>query len=264
MKTDSKTFMVQYLETWLPPRCEKLRYRVVEDTMTFAVSSYSAEEVPVAFRVSGKNIAEGDVRFDGSRHYRRLLNEDDYEDWGAWLLAVSDLNLKYPSHEKGDIIAEEACNDREKLICQVEAILSNVCLVDSELWEACEEPGWWADTWWKNHRRHVTARVGGRCAVVKWNALQRDEAEAAAIASSTAPIELVRDQGEYIEVLIPEAVKSDPCGKALTEARVKCEELLAKAREECDRAIKTLDEAVVKEMAYREANEGAPWLHPST
>lgn len=259
MEMIRRTFDVRYLETWLPPRCRRLRYRVVEEDMTFGIRSYSADEAPVAFRVS-TGCGQYAIRWNGAECYRRASWEGD---WSERLRATHyRLRCDYAPYKAGDMIAEEPENGRTDLISEVEASLSRVCLVDGELWEGCREPGWKPDTWYSGSCLYLDIRAATG-ADARWNALQREEALASASAMFLTTPEPLLDQPERIEVIIPDAVRSDPQGKALAEARAKLEESLAKVREECKRVAEELAEAMEQEDAYRKAHEGAPWLHPT-
>lgn len=261
METCTKKFTVKHLETWLPERCRKPRYRVVQESMDFGIRSYTKEEAPVAFRISGTRDADGDVRWDGERYYRPLKG---YDDWGAWLLRWSRrLSENYTRYEGDDKIADlsDDYGSRASLVSEVESLLDEVCLIDGALWKSCGEPGWTAHIWWGTGHRRYAALYVKEARAAKWNALQREQAEAEAVSNSFGPIELRDENGESIEVLMPEAVKSDPRGVALAEARAERETLLEEARAEYRQAREALEAARAKESAYREANEGAPWLH---
>ena len=260
MEMIERTFEVRYLETWLPPRCRRLRYRVVEEDMTFGIRSYSADEAPVAFRVSTGS-EKFDIRWNGAECYRRASWESG--DWSEWLRATHySLRCDYAPYKAGDMTANGPENGRTDLVSEVEASLSRVCLVDGELWEGCQEPGWKPDTWYSGSCFYLDIRAATG-ADARWNALQWEEALASASARLRKPAVPILDQPERIEVIIPDAVRSDPHGKALAEDRAKLEENLAQVREECKRAAEQLAKAMEQEDAYRKAHEGAPWLHPA-
>ena len=259
METITRTFDAKYLETWVPPRCRKPRYRVVQESMIFGIASYSDDEAPVAFVVSGSHFYDGEIRWDGARCYKRLANGEEYDDWGAWLANSAKLfNGNYEYYETESRLAGEynSCS-RENLVRKVETILSDTCLIDGTLWRACDEPGWKSMTWW-SEVSYASLNVEP-IASAEWNALQKDEARAEVVAPRKTPVTFLAD--ERIEVLMPDAVKSDPHGKELADERTRREKELAKALKELEWATDALEKAVREEETYREAHEGAAWLH---
>lgn len=243
-----------WLEEYLPPRCRKARLRVDGGAVEARVRSYRAEEAPVAFVVHDGLRDPVEVRFaEGACFRRRNWAGRGGEGWVQSLkrcvVGLDERDLS--GYAAGDVMAEgyvdSRCpTSREDLEERIAEWTRGVALIDGALWEECGEPVW------------EVSRIGGRPFLspefvqrgdVAYNALQKADAEAVAGAEPYGDI----------EVLIPEAVRSDPMREGLQAAVDRAGEEALSAYREYRNARDRARAALSDLAAYLDETSDAPW-----
>lgn len=250
---------VEWLEEHLPPRCKKPRAKVASGSVEVSLQSYTSEEAPVAFRILRWNgEVEKELRLADGACWEPVEGER-----GRSAAALVDHALRnnnpgaFLQYEDGSTLADDVYRYAARTLHAVEdcarELEESFVLVDGEAWRITKEPGY-----------SVSAFGGGDACVsvdrthrAGWNALQLTEAEAAAKKRAAPDGEVsILDR---IEVLLPEAVRSDPRGDRLRDlAACAAVQAADAARRAAALAVKA-DAAREELEAYEAATKDAPW-----
>ena len=211
---------IEYLESYIPPRCRKPRYREAKKTYKPRVRVISKEEAPVAFILSDYGHShEGRVKvrlykgrfymLETSQYYIRDKKDHfgDGEFFG-WRPTTAD-RLKLNCWHHGEYEKQRATYRKEA---------SSRLIIDGLVWIECGEPMYVINTFGLGHNHGGTAlfvetRYNPNISKDRYfNALQGDQAvaEMNRIAERRGDTKSVGRYGKMIEILIPERVKRNP------------------------------------------------------
>ena len=253
---------VEWLGTYVPPRCRKERWRVEHGSVSIEFKSYTAAEAPVAFRVYDyKDDLEDEIRFADGMCLSRMRGKR-YADAGK--LTDDCLRGHLPGalsrYENGDVEVGDAyglhAGTAADLESSVEDVQRSYALVDGAPWRLVDETGY-TMTLFGDGSSVVYPELSAEGAA--YNALQFDLALAEAERRTEGLVGGEASANGRIEVLLPEAVRADPhrrdMEKELARADDKARQLerqLAEVRADKADAQAALD-------AYLAETPGAPW-----
>lgn len=213
METRKVEIEVAWMEPYVPPRCRKARNRLAGGKETVRLAEYALDEAPVAFVIRRGEGADGEgkpLRLAGGRLYEPT--GESAQDLASrvagflWWFSAEELE-----DIEGRMFDPVSCVTREALERMISKTESDRIIFGGEFWKWVEEP------------RYVMQREGGKVIVKvsssggcrralgldSWNALQLEEVvEEASRYAAWNGIGAVKVL-ETIEVLIPEAVRSD-------------------------------------------------------
>lgn len=208
------TTEIKYEETYLPPRCRKLRQRTATRTVITMVKEISPEEAPVAIREETLFNGEAwkEYRFYKGKLYARaryyLMDE------GIWTI----MDRKYLESK----YSHYALYDRPyaKAVSELRKAIHDCLIINDEVWTLSGEPRYVVMTFGLGHNQASTdlmtdtscnRNISDRA---YFNALQRDEAlaEAKRVALARGDTNSIPQIGTFwrLEVLLPEAVRFQP------------------------------------------------------
>ena len=220
MKYRTYPVTIEYLESYIPPRCRKPRYREAKKVYNARIRCVTKADAPVAFLLSDyHHTHEGTVKIrlykgklymlETSQHYAPGKNGYNGEFIG-WRPTVAD-------KMKGLYIwNDNASYEEQRRSYRKEA--ADRLIIDGLVWKRCGEPMYQINTFGLGHNHGGTAlfvETAYNPNISKkryFNALHGDQAvaEMNRIAERRGDTQSVGRYGKMIEVLIPECVKRNP------------------------------------------------------
>lgn len=160
MKTYKVNKVIDYYFSYIPKRCRKPRYEKKYEEVKIAVRMITADEAPVAFRLSDyhhtsekqteircykrklyKHIYRCDfISLHGEERYEEI-REEDYS-----YLLTSHIWFTY-SHEE---------RTREYMLKRIKDNAKNYLIIDGQMWERCGEPRYVVNTFGLGHNHGGT------------------------------------------------------------------------------------------------------------
>lgn len=204
----------KYQEGYLPtPRCRKLRYRNVEDTMEITINEITEQEAPVALYVRKHDDTKEEYRLYNNKLWTKLYWREKHCDKEG-LMPLTEIHWyirgihDYWNHSKEEVM-ESYIKDAKKYL-----------VIDGILYKETGEPRYVSMTFGLGHNHGGTSlmidnRYNSNISKNSYfNALQKEEAvrvtkERAMRRGDTESIDRIGKSYD-IEVLIPEAVKCNP------------------------------------------------------
>ena len=200
----------EYKESYLPPRCRKLRYRDREVEIDIEIPETIKENAPLAFRHWDSTVPENtkEYRLYQDQLYTRVARNPS--EWETDRYLVSRLNRPWVLH-----YTEE--DGTQALMDQASLYL----LIDQEVWVRSGEPCYTVHTFGLGYNHGGTALMIGNLSpdstdlqtTAYYSALDYDRAVKKAIETATErgddkSLGSIQDKAHgCIEVLMPEAVK---------------------------------------------------------
>lgn len=208
---------IWYYEPYLPPRCRKLRYEKREEVLPVGIPSVTAEDAPVAFRLS-------------DFHYERMEQKPEVRAFRGKLYERMTMNNVY-AHGGFDSVKPEQLADhiriwitlstdrtRELVTKEMRKEARQYIIVDGCVWRECGEPRYVVNTFGLGHNHGGTGLFVEKSYNPNipnrnyFSALDGDKAVAWAnqVAERRGDTKDVGRFETMIEVLLPEMVKVKP------------------------------------------------------
>ena len=216
---------IAYKEQYLPtPRCRKLRERTVEEDVEVTVQETAKAEAPVVFVVHDYERYWGytDVEV---RRFKGILYKRPYNFDYVCISDAAEADFATPDDMQRCLKRRCTCyphpNSKAEAVRGADAETKRYLIIDGELWERCGEPMYVYHTFGLGHNH------GGTSLSIAWfyndnigndryfNALQKAEAEAAAVRTAEARgdtdyIDFIKNSDINITVLDESAVTRCP------------------------------------------------------
>lgn len=211
---------IKYEESYLPPRCRKLRYRECEEYVDINFAETTMENMKLAFEDNAYN-GKGKIYFFRNKLWTKASvrdicsgNEDEYESPLAALIYWR----KHSSYFFPSIWRDGEHPDKKHMVAMARKELKKFLLVDGELYKVTAEPRYCINVFGLGHNHGGTGMFCSYnynpniCSDSYFSALQGEQAVAYAnkVASDRGDTNDVGKFKPFIICHMPELVKVKP------------------------------------------------------